>query len=109
MVGRTARVTETPTRFQDYRCGGFVYLQDCSATGTPYCPARLSSPLIGSGARWKCLQFWLYGWYYYLEVSLVSKLNQTTLYRRWFLARRFWKRIDVPIAVDSPYQVNAIL
>ncbi|XP_015778731.1 PREDICTED: MAM and LDL-receptor class A domain-containing protein 1-like isoform X3 [Acropora digitifera] len=85
--------------------GGFIYLQACSSSGTEYCPARLSSPLIGSGARWKCLQFWVYGWYYYLEVSLVSKLNQTTLYRRGPTGHTFWTRIDVPIAVDSPYQM----
>ena len=54
------------------------------------------------------MQFWLYGWYHLLEVSLVSKLNQTTLYKRVFLAHHYWTRIDVPIGVDSPYQVNAI-
>ena len=84
-------------------------MQDCSLDGTGYCLASLSSPLISSGARWKCLQFWLYGLYDNLEVSLVSKLNQTTLHRRQFLAGLSWTRIDVPISVDSPYQVNAIL
>ncbi|XP_067041831.1 uncharacterized protein [Acropora muricata] len=105
---RLSRLKRPVVRYPDWffgNLGGFVYLQDCSPTGTQYCPARLSSPLIGSGARWKCLKFWLYGWHDYLEVSLVSKLNQTTLYRRRLLARHFWTRIDVPIAVDSPYQV----
>ena len=84
-------------------------MQDCSPDGTGYCPARLSSPLISSGARWKCLQFWFYGFYDSLEVSLVSKFNQRTLYRRLLYADPYWRRIDVPISVNSSYQVNAII
>ena len=84
-------------------------MQDCLPDGRRYCSARLSSPLISSGARWKCLQFWLFGRFDRLEVSLVSKFNQTTLRRRWFLADPFWTQRHMSISVDSPYQVNAII
>ena len=85
-----------------------MYLQGCSVDGPRYCPASLSSRLISSGARWKCLQFWFYGWYDYLEVSLVSKLRKTT-FKRKFYARPSWSQMRVNISEDFPYQVNAII
>ena len=86
--------------------GEFIYLQDCSYSVNGYCPATLSSPLISLGARLKCLQFRLFGWFSVLEVSLVSKFKVT---KRQFFADRSWRRMHMAINEDFPYQVNAIL
>lgn len=81
-------------------------MQDCYLDERRFCYARLSSPLISSGAKLKCLQFWLYGWYSSLRVSLASKYKEKTLRVRVY---PIWRQIRVAINEDSPYQVNDIL
>ncbi|XP_067041821.1 uncharacterized protein [Acropora muricata] len=102
---RMSRLKRPVVRYPDglfRNLGGFIYLQDCSYSVNGYCPATLSSPFISSGARLKCLQFRLFGWFSVLEVSLVSKFKSR---ERKFFAYRSWRRIHMPINEDFPYQV----
>ena len=89
--------------------GGFTYFQNCSS-GETDCHARLSSPLISSGAKWKCLQFWYYTAYGgQLKVLLVR--NETTSYTLkiycCFRAHR-WRLLRVPLIANFSYQVSII-
>ena len=85
--------------------GGFTYLH-CSRDERRVCSTRLSSPLISSGAKLKCLQFWLYGWSSFLKVSLASKYKEKA-----FLFRAYpcWRQRRVAVSEDFPYQVNDII
>ena len=85
--------------------GGFTYFQGCSS-GKRYCHAKLSSPLISSGAGWKCLQFWHHIWGGQLKVLLVS--NETT--SRTFEQDSFfvWTRGRVNLSSYFPYEVSII-
>ena len=90
--------------------GGFTYFQSC-ARGETDCHARLSSPLISSGAEWECLQFWFAVTHGQLKVLLVP--NETTshtlkTYNSWSSYFSSWTLERVPLSADSPYQVIVI-
>ena len=88
--------------------GGFTYFQNC-AHGETDCHARLTSPLISSGAEWKCLQFWHYTWYGQLKVLLVPK--ETTSYTSKTYNYRYsylWRLERVPLSANFTYQVSII-
>ena len=53
-----------------------------------------------------CLQFWFYGWFSSLKVSLSSKYKEKNF---WFRAYPSWRRRRVAVSEDSPYQVNDII
>ena len=88
--------------------GGFTYFKNC-LRGETDCLARLRSPLIGSAAEWKCMQFWYYISYSQLKVLLVPKetssnTSKTYNYRNsygWILAR-------VPLSANFTYRVSII-
>ncbi|XP_044170430.1 uncharacterized protein LOC114974207 [Acropora millepora] len=85
--------------------GGFTYFQKRSR-GVGDFHARLSSPLISSGAKWKCLQFWYcitrYG---QLKVLLVS--NETTSYalKTYNFIFNDWRVGRAPLSAKFSYQV----
>ena len=85
--------------------GGFTYFQGCSGSKT-YCHAKLSSPLISSGAGWKCLQFWYHAWGGQLKVLLVS--NETTSRTFGPHSSFFWRRGRVNLSSYFPYEVSII-
>ena len=81
-------------------------MHDCSLDKRRVCSERLSSPLISSGAKLKCLQFWFYGWSSSLKVSLFSKYKKRHF---WFRAYPRWRQRRVAVSEDFPYQVNDII
>ena len=89
--------------------GGFTYFQNC-LSGETDCHARLSSPLISSGAKWKCLQFWYYTAYAgQLKVLLVP--NETTSHslKTYNCNRSYgWRLRRVPLIANFAYQVSII-
>ena len=89
--------------------GGFTYFQNCSS-GETDCHARLSSPLISSGAKWKCLQFWYYAAYAgQLKVLLVP--NETTSHslKTYNCCRsNGWRLRRVPLSANFAYKVSII-
>ena len=87
--------------------GGFTYFQNC-AHGEIDCHARLSSPLISSGAEWKCLRFWYYARPRQLKVLLVPK--ETTYSSKTYSYSNFygWTLGRVPLSANFTYQVSII-
>ncbi|KAK2568096.1 Leucine-rich repeat and immunoglobulin-like domain-containing nogo receptor-interacting protein 1, partial [Acropora cervicornis] len=100
----------TPTTFQRPTAtttpGGFTYFQNCSS-GETDCHARLSSPLISSGAKWKCLQFWYYTTYAnQLKVLLVPNETTSHLLKTYDCDRSYrWRLRRVPLSANFAYQV----
>ena len=88
--------------------GGFTYFEKLSRDVGDF-HARLSSPLISSGAKWKCLQFWYHiTRYSQLKVLLVA--NETTSYTLKTYNFRFydWRVVRVPLSANFTYQVSII-
>ena len=87
--------------------GGFTYFQNCSS-GETDCHARLSSPLISSGAKWKCLQFWYYTTHYgRLKVLLVPEETPSQTLKTYNYSYG-WRLERVPLSANFTYQVNII-
>ena len=89
--------------------GGFTYFQNCSS-GKTDCLARLSSPLISSGAKWKCLQFWSYIAYAgQLKVLLVPDETTSHALKTYYYYRAYgWHLRRVPLSANFSYQVSII-
>ena len=89
--------------------GGFIYFQNCSS-GETDCHARLSSPLISSGAKWKCLQFWYYT-AYAGQLKVLLAPNETTSHslKTYNCNRSYgWRLRRVPLSANFAYQVSII-
>ena len=89
--------------------GGFTYFQNCSS-GETDCHARLSSPLISSGAKWKCLQFWYYTAYAgQLKVLLVPNEATSHSLKTYNCCRsNGWRLRRVPLSANFAYKVSII-
>ena len=89
--------------------GGFTYFQNCSS-GETDCHARLSSPLISSGAKWKCLQFWYYTAYAgQLKVLLVPEETTSDSLKTYNCCRsNGWRLRRVPLSANFAYKVFII-
>ena len=88
--------------------GGFTYLRKY---GERDCHAKLSSPLISSGAEWKCLQFWYHIYFGQLRVNLVPKGTISHTLKTYDYSYRYPRgmtRERVPLSADFPYQVSII-
>ncbi|XP_015771316.1 PREDICTED: dorsal-ventral patterning protein tolloid-like isoform X1 [Acropora digitifera] len=85
---------------------GFTYFQNCSS-GETDCHARLSSPLISSGAKWKCLQFWYYTAYAgQLKVLLVPNEATSHSLKTYNCCRsNGWRLQRVPLSANFAYKV----
>ncbi|XP_015770385.1 PREDICTED: uncharacterized protein LOC107348826 [Acropora digitifera] len=87
------------------RLGGFTYFQNCAPGGTD-CHARLSSPLISSEARWKCLQFWYYTSYLgQLKVLLVPEKTTSHTLKTYNYNSYGWRLQRVTLSANFTYQV----
>ena len=88
--------------------GGFTYFQNCARGGTD-CHARLSSPLISSEARWKCLQFWYYTSYLgQLKVLLVPEKTTSHTLKTYNYNTYGWRLQRVTLSANFTYQVSII-
>ena len=90
--------------------GRFTYFFVPSRCKTD-CHAKLSSPLISSGAEWKCLQFWYYIRFGQLKVNLVPKETISHTLKTYDYSYRhshFMTLGRVPLSADFPYQVSII-
>ena len=88
--------------------GGFTYFQSCSS-GQTDCHARLSSPRISSGAKWKCLQFWYYTAYPgQLKVLLVPEETTSHTLKTYNYNSYGWRLERVPLSANFTYQVSII-
>ena len=88
--------------------GGFTYFQNCSS-GETDCHARLSSPIISSGAKWKCLQFWYYISYAgQLKVLLVLEETTSHTLKTYNYNSYGWRLERVPLSANFTYQVSII-
>ena len=87
--------------------GGFTYFQNCSS-GETDCHARLSSPLISSGAKWKCLQFWYYIEFGQLKVLLVPNETTSHTLETYNYHSYGWRLERVPLSANFTYQVSII-
>ncbi|XP_067040958.1 uncharacterized protein [Acropora muricata] len=84
---------------------GFTYFQSCSS-GQTDCHARLSSPLISSGAKWKCLEFWYYTAYPgQLKVLLVPNETTSHTLKTYNYNSYGWRLERVPLSANFNYQV----
>ncbi|XP_015771305.1 PREDICTED: dorsal-ventral patterning protein tolloid-like [Acropora digitifera] len=84
---------------------GFTYFQSCSS-GQTDCHARLSSPLISSGAKWKCLEFWYYTAYpgQLKVLSVPEKTNSHTL-KTYNYNSYGWRLERVALSANFTYRV----
>ena len=88
--------------------GGFTYFEKCSRVQGDFHP-RLISPLITSGAKWKCLQFWYYcTWYGQLKVLLVPNEKTSHTLKTYNAFFNNWMLERVPLSANFTYQVNII-
>ena len=88
--------------------GGFTYFQSCSS-GQTDCNASLSSPLISSGAKWKCFEFWYYTAYPgQLKVLLVPNETTSHTLKTYNYNSYGWRLERVPLSANFNYQVNII-
>ena len=85
--------------------GGFTYFQNCPSGD---CHARLSSPLISSGAKWKCLQFWYYIEFGQLKVLLVPNETTSHTLETYNYHSYGWRLGRVPLSANVTYQVSII-
>ncbi|XP_015761076.1 PREDICTED: MAM and LDL-receptor class A domain-containing protein 1-like [Acropora digitifera] len=94
-----------PPGYGYWRPGGFTYFQSCSS-GQTDCHARLSSPLISSGAKWKCLEFWYYTAYPgQLKVLLVPNETTSHTLKTYNYNSYGWRLERVPLSANFNYQV----
>ncbi|XP_015772037.1 PREDICTED: uncharacterized protein LOC107350313 [Acropora digitifera] len=88
------------------RQAGFTFFSKRSG-GETDCHAKLSSPLISSGAEWKCLQFWYHIYFGQLKVNLVTKETISHTLKTYDYSYRYRHGMTlgrVPLSADSPYQ-----
>ena len=87
--------------------GGFTYFQNC-AGGETHCHVTLRSPLISSGAKWKCLQFWYYIQYSQLKVLLFPEETTWHTLKTYKYNSYGWRLERVPLSANFTYQVSII-
>ena len=88
--------------------GGFTYFQKRPHDVGDFHP-RLSSPLISSGAKWRCLQFWYYCTQHgQLKVLLVPNEKTSYTLKTYSYSFSDWMLERVPLSANFTYQVSII-